>query len=109
MKETDLQTQVEALPQAPGVYLFKDPKGGILYIGKAKDLRKRVRSFFQGREQDTKTSIMLSKVGQVDHIAARTEKEALILEDPLIKEHRPRYNIQLRDDKRYPLLKLSVQ
>ncbi|OGP82804.1 MAG: excinuclease ABC subunit C [Deltaproteobacteria bacterium RBG_16_54_11] len=108
MKETDLQTQVEALPQAPGVYLFKDPKGGILYIGKAKDLRKRVRSYFQGREQDTKTSIMLSKVGQVDHIATRTEKEALILEDTLIKEHHPRYNIQLRDDKRYPLIRLGM-
>jgi len=109
MKETDLQTQVEALPQAPGVYLFKDLKGAILYVGKAKDLRKRVRTYFQGREQDIKTSIMLSKVRQVDHIATRTEKEALILEDTLIKEHHPRYNIQLRDDKRYPLLRLSIQ
>jgi len=109
MKETDLQTQVDALPQAPGVYLFKDLKGAILYVGKAKDLRKRVRTYFQGREQDIKTSIMLSKVDQVDHIATRTEKEALILEDTLIKEHHPRYNIQLRDDKRYPLLRLNIQ
>ncbi|MBN1253895.1 MAG: excinuclease ABC subunit UvrC [Deltaproteobacteria bacterium] len=108
MKETNLQAQAEALPQSPGVYLFKDSKGGVLYVGKAKDLRKRVRSYFQGREQDTKTSLMLSKVGGVDHIATRTEKEALILEDTLIKEHHPRYNIQLRDDKRYPLLRLSV-
>ncbi|OGP94938.1 MAG: excinuclease ABC subunit C [Deltaproteobacteria bacterium RBG_16_54_18] len=109
MKKTDLQQQTDALPQAPGVYLFKDPQGAILYVGKAKDLRKRVRTYFQGREQDVKTSLMLAKVGQVDHIATQTEKEALILEDTLIKEHRPRYNIQLRDDKRYPLLKLSVQ
>jgi len=108
MKEADLQSQVDALPQSPGVYLFKDPKGGVLYVGKAKSLRKRVRSYFQGREQDVKTSLMLSKVGQVDHIATHTEKEALILEDSLIKEHHPRYNIQLRDDKRYPLLRLSV-
>jgi len=109
MKEADIHIQVEALPQAPGVYLFKDQKGGILYVGKAKDLRKRVRTYVQGREQDIKTSIMLAKVGQIDHIATRTEKEALILEDTLIKEHHPRYNIQLRDDKRYPLLRLSIQ
>jgi excinuclease ABC subunit C len=109
MKKTDLQTQADALPQFPGVYLFKDPKGAILYVGKAKDLRKRVRTYFQGREQDIKTSIMLAKVAQLDHIATHTEKEALILEDTLIKEHHPRYNIQLRDDKRYPLLRLSIQ
>jgi len=108
MKAADIRPQADALPQAPGVYLFKDQKGGILYIGKAKDLRKRVRTYFQGREQDVKTSIMLSKVGQVDHIATRTEKEALILEDTLIKEHHPRYNVQLRDDKRYPLLRLGI-
>jgi excinuclease ABC subunit C len=108
MKETDLQAQAETLPQSPGVYLFKAGGGGVLYVGKAKDLRKRVKAYFQGREQDVKTSIMLSKVGQIDHIATHTEKEALILEDTLIKEHHPRYNIQLRDDKRYPLLRLSV-
>ncbi len=109
MKEVDLQLQANALLESPGVYLFKDQKGGILYIGKAKDLRKRVRTYFQGREQDIKTSLMLAKVAQIDHIATRTEKEALILEDTLIKEHHPRYNIQLRDDKRYPLLRLSIQ
>jgi excinuclease ABC subunit C len=108
VKEADLQTQVDALPQTPGVYLFKDAGGGVLYVGKAKDLRKRVRTYFQGKEQDIKTSIMLSRVTGVDHIATHTEKEALILEDTLIKEHHPRYNIQLRDDKRYPLLRLSV-
>jgi excinuclease ABC subunit C len=108
MKEADLQTHVDALPHTPGVYLFKDGGGGVLYVGKAKDLHKRVRSYFQGKEQDTKTSVMLSRVAEVDHIATHTEKEALILEDTLIKEHHPRYNIQLRDDKRYPLLRLSV-
>jgi excinuclease ABC subunit C len=109
MKETDLQQQADSLPQTPGIYLFKDPKGAILYVGKAKDLRKRVRTYFQGKEQDIKTSIMLARVGQVDYIATQTEKEALILEDTLIKEHHPRYNIQLRDDKRYPLLRLGIQ
>jgi excinuclease ABC subunit C len=109
MKEAVLQQQAEALPQSPGVYLFKDPKGVIIYVGKAKDLRKRVRTYFRGRKQDMKTSIMLSTVAQVDYMATQTEKEALILEDTLIKEHHPRYNIQLRDDKRYPLLRLSIQ
>jgi excinuclease ABC subunit C len=108
MKEADLQTHVDALPHTPGVYLFKDGGGGVLYVGKAKDLHKRVRSYFQGKGQDMKTSVMLSRVAGVDHIATHTEKEALILEDTLIKEHHPRYNIQLRDDKRYPLLRLSV-
>jgi excinuclease ABC subunit C len=109
MKEAALQQQADCLPQAPGVYLFKDPKGGILYIGKAKNLRKRVRTYFQGRELDIKTSLMLAKVGQIDYMATQTEKEALILEDTLIKEHHPRYTIQLRDDKRYPLLRLSIK
>jgi excinuclease ABC subunit C len=108
MKEVDLQTHVDALPHTPGVYLFKGGGGGVLYVGKAKDLHKRVRSYFQGKGQDMKTSVMLSRVAEVDHIATHTEKEALILEDTLIKEHHPRYNIQLRDDKRYPLLRLSV-
>lgn len=108
MKEADLQTQVDTLPRTPGVYLFTDGGGGVLYVGKAKDLHKRVRSYFQGKGQDVKTSVMLSRVAGVDHIATGTEKEALILEDTLIKEHYPRYNIQLRDDKRYPLLRLSI-
>ncbi len=98
--------KVEALPSRPGVYLFKDQKGEILYIGKAKDLRKRVRSYFHG-PKDTKTSRMLSKVSEIDHIVTENEKEALILEDALIKEHKPRYNIKLRDDKNYPLLRLD--
>ena len=99
---------MEGLPEKPGVYLFKDSKGEIIYIGKAKDLRKRVRSYLHG-QKDLKTSVMLSKVAEVDHMVTETEKEALILEDALVKEHKPRYNIKLRDDKNYPLLRLSVQ
>ena len=101
--------QIGLLPSKPGVYLFKGKGGEILYIGKAKDLKKRVRSYFQGDGKDVKTSVMLLRVQEVDHIVTETEKEALILEDALIKEHKPRYNIKLRDDKRYPLLRLSVQ
>jgi excinuclease ABC subunit C len=105
----ELDSQVTNLPHAAGVYLFRDAHGNILYVGKAKDLHKRVRSYFQGRGKDTKTSRMLARVREIDHYATATEKEALILEDTLIKEHHPRYNVQLRDDKRYPYLKLSIQ
>jgi len=108
LKTMQFQQQVEGLPEKPGVYLFKDSKGEIIYIGKAKDLRKRVRSYLHG-QKDLKTSVMLSKVAEVDHMVTETEKEALILEDALVKEHKPRYNIKLRDDKNYPLLRLSVQ
>lgn len=103
----DLIEKVNSLPSRPGVYLFKDEKGEILYIGKAKDLRKRVRSYFLGAK-DTKTSLMLSKVVDVEHIVTHNEKEALILEDALVKQHKPRYNIKLKDDKNYPFLRLSL-
>ncbi len=98
-------------PHSPGVYLMLDKKGGILYVGKAKDLRKRLASYARiaGSAPADKTSIMLSHVHKVDTLLTRTEKEALILEASLIKKHRPRYNIILRDDKNYPLLKVTIQ
>lgn len=104
----DLIEKVNSLPSRPGVYLFKDQQGEILYIGKAKDLKKRVRSYFLGAK-DIKTSVMLSKVVDVEHIVTDNEKEALILEDALVKQHKPRYNIKLKDDKNYPFLRLSVE
>lgn len=104
----ELIEKVNSLPSRPGVYFFKDEKGEILYIGKAKDLKKRVRSYFLG-VKDTKTSVMLSKVVDVEHIVTHTEKEALILEDALVKQHKPRYNIKLKDDKNYPFVRLSLE
>ena len=97
-------------PHSPGVYLMLDKKAGVLYVGKAKDLRKRLASYARVTEpgQD-KTSVMLSHVHKVDTLITRTEKEALILEASLIKKHRPRYNIILRDDKNYPLIKVTSQ
>jgi len=94
----------------PGVYLFKDKKGMILYVGKAGNIKHRVSSYFQrARNKDAKTLAMLEKIEDFETIVTNTEKEALILEDNLIKEHHPRYNIKLRDDKRYPCLKLSME
>ncbi len=105
-----LEQKIESLPTNPGVYLFKDRKGAILYVGKAGNLRHRVHSYFQrDRDKDAKTLALLEKVEDFETIVTDTEKEALILEDNLIKEHHPRYNIKLRDDKRYPCLKLSME
>jgi excinuclease ABC subunit C len=105
-----LTQKIENLPTHPGVYLFKDKKGTILYVGKAGNIKHRVSSYFQKREgMDVKTLTMLEKVADIDLIVTATEKEALILENNLIKAHRPRYNVKLRDDKNYPCLKLSMK
>ncbi|NWG02082.1 MAG: excinuclease ABC subunit UvrC [Syntrophaceae bacterium] len=105
-----LNQKIVRLPTKPGVYLFKDKKGTILYVGKAGDIKHRVSSYFGKRgEMDGKTLMMLEKVTDVDTIVTDTEKEALILENNLIKTHHPRYNIKLRDDKNYPCLKLSIE
>jgi excinuclease ABC subunit C len=104
-----LSLQVANVATAPGVYLFKNSQGRIVYVGKARNLRKRVQSYFQpGRPHDAKTRIMLDKVVSLETLITLTEKEALILESNLIKRHRPRYNVVLKDDKRYPALRLDM-
>lgn len=107
---TDLQHKVDLLPERPGVYLFSDASGRILYVGKATSLRDRVRSYFRGgRHLSAKVLRMVREIADLDHIVTDTEVEALILECNLIKKHRPRYNIRLRDDKNYPYLRVSVE
>ena len=104
-----LDQKLENLPDSPGVYLFKDEKGTILYVGKAGNIKHRVSSYFQKPDgKDAKTLTLLERVSDIDTIVTDTEKEAFILENNLIKEYRPRYNVKLRDDKTYPLLKLSM-
>lgn len=104
------QKFLSSVPHAPGVYLMLDKSSTVLYVGKAKDLFKRLSSYlrFNGAAHN-KTAVMLSKVVKVDLLITNTEKEALILEASLIKRHRPRYNVILRDDKSYPLIKVTVQ
>lgn len=104
------QSALSSAPHNPGVYIMQDPKSTVLYVGKAKDLHKRLSSYvrFSGAEHN-KTSIMLKKVSKVDVLLTHTEKEALILEASLIKKHKPKYNIILRDDKNYPYIKVTVQ
>jgi excinuclease ABC subunit C len=105
-----LAQKIDRLPTNPGVYLFKDKKGTILYVGKAGSIKHRVSSYFQKPAgKDLKTLTMLEKVADVDTIVTDTEKEAFILENNLVKAHRPRYNIKLRDDKNYPCLRLSIE
>ncbi len=105
-----IQRTIGELPKSSGVYLMKDSEGEILYVGKAKDLRTRVRSYFlPGAQHTPKTEVLLSKVAQVDFMVTESEVEAYILESNLIKKNRPRYNVMLRDDKQYPYLRLTMQ
>ncbi len=98
----------ENYPRNPGVYLFKDGQDKIIYIGKANDLRKRLSSYFRPIEQlPDKTRVMLGRIKKIDYLCTNTEKEALLLESSLIKKHKPKYNIVLRDDKSYILFKLD--
>jgi excinuclease ABC subunit C len=109
MKPMALADQLVRVPDRPGVYLFRDGKGQVVYVGKAASLRSRVRSYFQeSRGRDPKTDALVAQVRDLEYIVTDNELEALILESNLVKKHRPRYNIVLRDDKHYPFLKLTV-
>lgn len=107
-EQETLRRKIASLPTATGVYLFKDSFGNILYIGKAKNLRGRVRSYFLDRKPvDAKTKALRKKIAEIDFIVTNSEMEALILEDSLIKQYQPRYNVQLRDDKSYPYIRVT--
>jgi excinuclease ABC subunit C len=96
------------LPSSPGVYLMKDGAGTVIYVGKAKILPRRVSSYFRDSSQSPRIALMVGKIESFDFMVTGTEKEALILENSLIKKHRPRFNVVLRDDKTYPSLRLST-
>jgi len=104
-----LDDKLKNLPLSPGVYLHKDDAGRIIYVGKAKNLRHRVRSYFQsGRGHDRKTRELVRRIADLEFIVTDTEVEALVLESNLIKQHKPRFNVLLKDDKQYPHLKLTI-
>src|SRR5579863_9656101 len=104
----ELREKVAQLPLSPGVYLYKDAGGRVIYVGKAKILRHRVRSYFsEDKLGDIKTGTLISEARDVDYILVDNEKEALALENNLIKQYKPRFNILLRDDKTYPYVKLT--
>jgi excinuclease ABC subunit C len=104
-----LEEKLQNLPTQPGVYLHKDEAGKIIYVGKAKNLRNRVRSYFRStRGHDPKTRELVRRIRDLEFIITDNEVEALVLESNLIKQHKPRYNVLLKDDKQYPHLKLTI-
>jgi len=106
----ELPEKAETLPLQPGVYLFRDALGKVLYVGKAKILRHRVRSYFLGsRVADAKTGSLCREIADLEYVVVDNEREALALEHNLIKQHKPKFNVLLRDDKTYPYIKLTVQ
>lgn len=112
MKEAqeELRTKIGQFPQEPGVYLMRNAKEKIVYVGKAKSLRARVRSYFGAQvEQSLKTKYLMMNVIDIEYIRTKTEVEAFLLEASLIKKHRPRYNIRLKDDKAYPYIKVGLE
>jgi excinuclease ABC subunit C len=105
----DLLQKIRTIPTEPGVYLYKNAEGEVIYVGKAKNLRSRVASYFhEGRWEDSKTGTLVREAADVDYIVVANNKEALALENNLIKQRKPRFNILLRDDKTYPYVKLTL-
>ncbi|MCC7405501.1 MAG: excinuclease ABC subunit UvrC [Bdellovibrionales bacterium] len=109
-KIEELKSLVREFPELPGVYLMKNLRDKVIYVGKAKSLRARVRSYFnKSSDQPVKTQYLVNQIEQIHYILTNTEVEAFLLEASLIKKYRPRYNIRLKDDKAYPYIKVSVQ
>src|SRR6202047_4861849 len=105
----ELREKVANLPLQPGVYLFQDGGGAILYVGKAGSLRNRVRSYFlESSWQDAKTGSLVREIADIDYIVVDNEKEALALENNLIKQYKPKFNVLLRDDKTYPYIRFTA-
>ncbi|MGB5363322.1 MAG: excinuclease ABC subunit UvrC [Aureibaculum sp.] len=102
MANPELELQLKTLPDQPGVYQYFDKEGKILYIGKAKNLKKRVSSYFTKNHENGKTRVLVKKIASVKHVVVSTETDALLLENNLIKKYQPRYNVMLKDDKTYP-------
>ncbi|MDO8643472.1 MAG: excinuclease ABC subunit UvrC, partial [bacterium] len=104
-----LSKSVTSFPTSPGVYLMKDKNGRVIYVGKAKDLHDRIRSYFSSTNERYQVQFLMKRVTSIDTVVTQTEKEAFLLENSLIKKYKPRYNIDLKDDKSYVSVMLSVQ
>ena len=102
-----IKHKLELLPDSPGCYIHKDKNGKIIYVGKAKNLKNRVRSYFHG-SHNTKTELLVSEIEDFEYIVTGSNTEALLLEINLIQENLPKYNIKLKDDKSYPFIKITV-
>src|SRR5579863_616702 len=111
MPSERVQDQLKRLSAGPGVYLFRDEAGEVLYVGKAKSLRSRVRQYFQAGRSDTRVGIdaLVARVDSVETVVTRTEVEALHLEQNFVKRHRPQFNVRLRDDKSFPYIAVTLE
>jgi excinuclease ABC subunit C len=106
--DSHLETKVQNAPRSPGVYIMKDEKGTVIYVGKARDLKARIRAYFSQTDNRAMIPFLVSRIRDIEFILTQTEKEALILENNLIKEHRPRYNVYFRDDKSYYNIRINL-
>ena len=106
-REEHIKEIVSNLPDSPGCYQYLNESGVIIYVGKAKNLKRRVSSYFNKEQQSLKTRLLVSKIADIRYIVVNSEADALLLENNLIKRHKPRYNILLKDDKTYPSICLS--
>jgi len=104
---SELQNKLSSLPAKPGVYQFFNDKGKVIYVGKANNLKNRVKSYFHSKNQNAKTEVLVSKISDVELVVTDSEVEALVLENNLIKENKPRYNVNLKDDKSFPFIKVT--
>src|SRR5262245_55408870 len=110
MASAKIEQILKNLPTKPGVYLHKNAQSKVIYVGKAVNLRSRVRSYFNSTaQQNPKTRRLVEEIVDIEFIVAASELEALLLENTLIKKYQPRYNIRLKDDKRYPYIKVHWQ
>ena len=104
-----IEDRLSRIPAEPGVYLLRDKARKVIYVGKAKSLKSRVRMYFRGGDERMQVPFLVSRVADVETLVTRNEKEALILENNLIKQYKPRYNIRLKDDKSYVSVKITVE
>ena len=109
MASEHVQSILKVLPDKPGIYQHLDKDGRILYIGKAKSLKKRVSSYFNKNLSSGRTRVMVQKIADIRTVVTQNELEALLLENSLIKEHQPRYNVNLKDDKTYPWIVIKKE
>ena len=107
--ETHIRPIVQNLPEKPGCYQYLDEKGTVIYVGKAKNLKRRVSSYFQKDNQTNKTKLLVSHIWDLKYLVVETEWDALLLENNLIKRYKPRYNILLKDDKTYPSICITKE
>ena len=105
--EAHLKGIVQNLPEKPGSYQYYDDEGTIIYVGKAKNLKRRVSSYFNKEQQSRKTALLVSKIRNITYTVVNSEEDALLLENSLIKQYKPRYNVLLKDDKTYPYIAIS--